>query len=557
MNLYSKMKKFIIFSFLIAALPVMAQEILIPFKSGEKFGLMDESDKVIVEANYDEVEWLGDEYFQAEERLLVNDKIKTDSGQIERNDLVAVKSLLYKGKVLIGPNPYSYYQVMPGMLISAWFTGDAEKMSLNQKQYDNLKGKSPAFFLYNLKGENLSPEGYRRLEFVDATGRSDQNPEKLKYALLFMENFQNEFEMAVFDADEGKIKEFLFQNVTDFKVLINDPKTRTYSLEYKDSNQDIQRKKVLKTSDYFLMEEMTEPVPDRAEILQEMDEDLLAINAQLVPEKAIKSEGFPHYFMENGILKYENDKGEISHVKLLAGSKVSLRMPQINRQKEDVIYKKGNLFGWIKHGIQQEARHDSLAYFGNSQFLICNKINSQLKCGTLDSKGNAFIPMEYDSIAGTMKTYRIDKTTGKFGLRKDKREASVGDSDFENPFYIKTEANIVVYKNGKAGIVKANGNLVLPLEYDEIGMNGMKTRGPAISDFIVLKEGNQYGVIMSNFDSESKQYLQEILEPMFSDFPAFYFKDYYGKKGFHLFGLMDEHGKIQAYASEIGRVFIK
>ena len=551
------MKKFIIFIFLIAALPVFSQEILIPFKSGKKFGLMDESDKVILGAKYDEIEWLGDEYFQAEETLLVKDKLKTDSGQIERNGLIPVKSLIHKGKVLIEPSPYSYYQVMPGMLISAWFTGDPEKMSLNQKQYDNLKGKSPAFFLYNLKGENLSPEGYRRLEFVDATGRSNQNPEKLKYALLFMENFQNEFEMAVFDVDEGKIKEFLFQNVTDFKVLMNDPKTRTYSLEYKDSNQDIKRKKVLKTSDYFLMEEMTEQVPDRAEILQEMDEDLLAINAQLVPEKAIKSEGFSHYFMENGILKYENDKGKISHVKLLAGSKVSLRMPQINRQKEDVIYKKGNLFGWIKHGIQQGARHDSLAYFGNSQFLICNKINSQLKCGTLDSKGNAVIPMEYDSISGRMKTYRIDKKNGKLSLRKDNRETSIEKTDTENPFYIQTEANIVVYKNGKAGMVKPNGNLVLPLEYDEIGMNGMKTRGPAISDFIVLKEGNQYGVIMSNFDSESKQYLQEILEPMFSDFPAFYFKDYYGKKGFHLFGLMDDNGKIQAYASEIGRVFIK
>lgn len=542
---------------MIAALPVFSQEILIPFKSGKKFGLMDESDKVILGAKYDEIEWLGDEYFQAEETLLVKDKLKTDSGQIERNGLIPVKSLIHKGKVLIEPSPYSYYQVMPGMLISAWFTGDPEKMSLNQKQYDNLKGKSPAFFLYNLKGENLSPEGYRRLEFVDATGRSNQNPEKLKYALLFMENFQNEFEMAVFDVDEGKIKEFLFQNVTDFKVLMNDPKTRTYSLEYKDSNQDIKRKKVLKTSDYFLMEEMTEQVPDRAEILQEMDEDLLAINAQLVPEKAIKSEGFSHYFMENGILKYENDKGKISHVKLLAGSKVSLRMPQINRQKEDVIYKKGNLFGWIKHGIQQGARHDSLAYFGNSQFLICNKINSQLKCGTLDSKGNAVIPMEYDSISGRMKTYRIDKKNGKLSLRKDNRETSIEKTDTENPFYIQTEANIVVYKNGKAGMVKPNGNLVLPLEYDEIGMNGMKTRGPAISDFIVLKEGNQYGVIMSNFDSESKQYLQEILEPMFSDFPAFYFKDYYGKKGFHLFGLMDDNGKIQAYASEIGRVFIK
>lgn len=551
------MKKFIIFIFLIAALPVFSQEILIPFKSGKKFGLMDESDKVIVEANYDEVEWLGDEYFQAEERLLVNDKIKTDSGQIERNGLIPVKSLIHKGKVLIEPSPYSYYQVMPGMLISAWFTGEAEKMSLNQKQYDNLKGKSLVFFLYNLKGENLNPEGYRRLEFVDATGRSDQNPEKLKYALLFMENFQNEFEMAVFDADEGKIKEFLFQNVTDFKVLINDPKTRTYSLEYKDSNQDIQRKKVLKTSDYFLMEEMTEPVPDRAEILQEMDEDLLAINAQLVPEKAIKSEGFSHYFMENGILKYENDKGKISHVKLLAGSKVSLRMPQINRQKENVIYKKGKLFGWVKKGIQEKASYDSLAYFGNSQFLICDKINSQLKCGTLDSKGNAVIPMEYDSISGRMKTYRIDKRNGKLSLRKDNRETSIEKTDTENPFYIQTEANIVVYKNGKAGMVKPNGNLVLPLEYDEIGMNGMKTRGPAISDFIVLKEGNQYGVIMSNFDSETKQYLQEILEPMFSYFPAFYFKDYYGKKGFHLFGLMDDNGKIQAYASEIGRVFIK
>ena len=107
------------------------------------------------------------------------------------------------------------------------------------------------------------------------------------------------------------------------------------------------------------------------------------------------------------------------------------------------------------------------------------------------------------------------------------------------------------------GLVKLNNDEVLPLIYEEIGVNGIKTRGLALHNYMIIKQDGNYGVVMLNFNSEIQQSVLEVIEPIFPNFPAFYFKDYYGKKGFHLFGLMDENGKFLEYASEIGKIYSK
>ena len=62
---------------------------------------------------------------------------------------------------------------------------------------------------------------------------------------------------------------------------------------------------------------------------------------------------------------------------------------------------------------------------------------------------------------------------------------------------------------------------------------------------------------MNVFDVETKQTVQQMIEPVFPDYPVYYFKDYYGISGFNLFALYDENGKFIAFANEFSHVYKK
>ncbi len=551
------MKKLLVFGFLIISFCVSAQQILIPFKVGDKFGLADEMDKMIVEPKYDELVWLGNDYFQTSQKIQIKDKLETEPGKwIDRNEPIFVKSLLYKGKELIPANPFNGFQVFPGMFIQTRFDGEPEKLSLNQSQFENLKGKSPLFFLYNLKGENVHPDGYRRLELVDSAGISNRNPNHAKYALLFTENFQKQFQMCVFDADEGKFKECLFKDVTDFKLLDADLNTKTFYLGYKDANGSEHKKVLNKKGDYFKIEDFIGVLPEKKsgqEILKEKMENKPEV-VQTVEQRKPLNEAV--YILGNDTLFYDAD-GKRNEISLDKKIQPLFIQPYLPRQKEDLLYKREGKFGFIRNGKLIDAEYDSLAYFGTQHYLACKKISSKLKCGTLDLAGKPVIPMEYDSIFGQMKVYELNPNSGKLELVVEKKAAPVKIEQKAISYYLKTSQSITVYKDGKMGILNPDNQMVIPLIYDEIGLNEIKTRGLANHRFMVLKKDRYYGVVISNFNQETQETTTEIIEPIFPNFPAFYFKDYYGKKGFHLFGLMDENGKVVSYASEIGRVYSK
>lgn len=551
------MKKLFAFGFLIISFVISAQQILIPFRVGDKFGLIDESDKMILEPQFEDLVWLGDEYFQTTQKIRVKDKLETDPGKfVDRDEEIYVKSLLYKGREFISENPYTGFQVFPGLFIQSRFEGDAEKLSLNQNQFENLKGKGPMFFLYNMKGENVHPEGYRRLELVDSAGTSSRNPIHARYALFFTENFKNQFQMCVFDADEGKFKECLFRDVADFKLLDADLKEKIFYLGYKDAKGTEHKKSVSRKGDYFQLEDFVGAEPEKRtgqEILKEKMENKPEVVPTIEQKKHLQE---AVYILGNDSLFYDAD-GKRQKIPLYKKIEPLFIQPYLPRQKEDLIYKKEGKFGFIRNGKLTEAEFDSLAYFGVEHYLACKKINSQLKCGTLDLSGKSVIPMEYDSIFGQMKVYELNPKSGKLEFAVEKKAAPIKIEPKSISYYLKTSQNITVYKNGKMGILKMDNQEVIPLIYDEIGLNEIKTRGLANHRFVVLKKDGNYGVIISHFNRDTQESGRQIIEPIFPEFPAFYFQDYYGKKGFHLFGLMDENGKLLSYASEIGRVYRK
>lgn len=551
------MKKIIVFGFLILGILASAQEMMIPYKVGNQFGLVDEQEQIVVEPKYEEIIWLGGDYFQTTAKIQLNDKLETAPGNfVERKQMISAKGLLYKGKELISAGPYSGFQVFPEMFIQARVVGDPAKISLNQTEFDNLNGKGPVFFLFNSKGENVHSEGFRRLELVDTIGVSNRNSLRSKYALLFIENFQKQFQMCVFDADAGKFKECLFQEVTDFKIVDADVNAKVFYLAYKDKNGTDRKKVVKREKDYFTIEDLVGAVPEKKssqEKYEERIENKPEVEAEN-PSKKQVSEKF--YDLKEDTLIYQKD-GISTKIPLNQKIKPLFIQPYLQKQAEDMLYKKQGKFGFIQNGKIMEADFDSLAYFGTQHYLACKKIEGKLKCGTLDLNRNQVIPMEYDSIFGQMKVFELNPKSGKLELVVEKKPSPVKVQEQRTSYYVKISPNISIYKNGKMGLVKIDNQMVLPLQYDAIGMNNLKTRGSAVHRFMVLKQDGNYGVVMSNFNSDNQEVIVEIIEPIFPDYPAFYFKDYYGKKGFHLFGLMDENGKLENYASEIGRIFMK
>lgn len=553
------MKRVAIFYFLILGMLIQAQDMLIPYRVGDKMGLIDGEDKIVVEPKYEEIEWLTGTYFQFTQKIHVEDSLEIEPGEfLKRNHEIPVKGLIQNGKTIIEPQPVAGYQVLPNMMINALFTGDAEKLSLNQQQFEQFKDKKPLFFLFNTEGKNLNPEGFRRLELVDTAGINSRNPQKARYALLFMENFHKEFKMCVFDAEIGGIKECLFENVSNFEVKNKNLKTKSFYLKFKDVDGNVQNKVLKITSDYFLLEEMTEAeaLPE-TKPLQELVEENIQKNADLEVAAAQNSVS-SYYQFENGVLKYKNGKAEEKEIKIKKEIQPIFKNPRNFNYSNSLIYKKGNQYGLIQNGEITEPKYDSMIYFGNNYYLVCKKMSSKLKCGTLDLNGNEIIPMQYDSIFPKMKYYQMEKdNTGKFQLvLKDEKVPMMKTND-ENSYFINPLNNIVVVKDGKTGMLSLTNEEIFPVEYDEIGMNGYQTQGGKMSQFIVLKKDGQYGVVMKNYDPSTQQTLQSIIEPIFPYFPAFYFKDYYGKKDFYLFGLVDEEGEIQTYASEIGKIYSK
>ena len=551
--MYIKMKiiKLTILFYLLS-IGLSAQTILVPFKSGEKFGLVNQAGEVVFKPQFEELEWLTDKYFVATQHKLLTNKIEVEEGKIhQRNSKVKLKSLYHKGEQIISPQSLTAYNVVPEMLIMAFFNSDPKEVSLNQNQYNAIKDKPIYFVLFDYNGKQVGAEFYQRLELIGKAGKSSRNDKISKYALFFAQDFNNNFELFVYDADERKIKERLFDSATEFQVLEKDFSNGSYYVSYVDSNHEKQQKKIDITSQYFDIHDFkgeVNPTKMTKELMEQNNQNNPIVSLESKNSSSIPSTFKSFYNVENGKLRYHKSKEE--SVEIPFGNEIQILFKNLENknQVEHLIYKKGQKYGLILEGKFSDIQYDSLVYFGNENYLVCNKSSAKTQCGTLDGNGKEVIPMKYSSILGQLKKFEFKKSTQGEGLKLTLNSAP----HLESNYTIPAGKNLVAYQNGKVGILKFDGSVAVPIHYDEIAENGVKLKGEKQTNFLVLKNEGLYGVIMNNFDVELNENIQQTIEPIFSAYPAYYFMDYYNEKGVILFGLYDEDGKFDSYASEFG-----
>src|SRR5690554_5144458 len=125
-----KTKDIFLLIILFVSFSVSAQSILIPYKSGEKYGMLNEQNEVVIQPEFSDLEWLTDKYFVASQTVIRSEKIKKSANEfLDKDQKIQLKSLYYQDKNLIAPEIYSAYKVVPEVLIMAFFQGKPEEMS--------------------------------------------------------------------------------------------------------------------------------------------------------------------------------------------------------------------------------------------------------------------------------------------------------------------------------------------------------------------------------------------------------------------------------------------
>lgn len=500
-----------------------AQDVLIPYKKADKFGLIDQNAQIKIEPKYDQLNWLTGKYF-----------ISTVN---EGNTVL--HSLIHKDKEIIKPQPSLIYRVLPDMMILGVLKDGAEPNSPLR------------YVLYDSNGKKVESAEFKKLELMGTAGKSSQNQNRPKYALLFSEDFQDRPGIFVFDGDTGKIKEWYFREVTDFKLLRKNKVGDTFYFSYVDSKKKEQKKILKITKENFSFEDFGGEVPEPEIIGTDK-------NTEIKSKETVKSgkhEKRSLYKDEDGKILYRKDSAEFRQLELSKDIEPIFKYSKIKNQAGDLIYKSNEKFGWIRDGEPTEAVYDSITYFGNDYYQVCLKKDNQFKCGTLSHDFQPILPIKYDSILGVMNRFEFEPKKGSSDFELKMKSGSGNMKPDEISYVQPVFRNIVGYKDGKAFLMSPAGKQMFSSGFDEVGRNGVNLPGEIETDFIVLKKDGLYGLILTVYDAESGSNVQQTIEPVFTDYPAFYIKNYYEQPGYILFGLYDEKGHFSAYASDFGVVY--
>lgn len=229
-------------------------------------------------------------------------------------------------------------------------------------------------------------------------------------------------------------------------------------------------------------------------------------------------------------------------------------------QYQPVIYKKQQKFGLIRNGLAGDFIYDSVIYLGND-FIVYQTINGFSKCGIIKVDGTIAVPLVYDSIQAGIKIMDVGihrnaaNGENQYVLREPD-ERYVHTPKKRNPYVKQVTDKLMVFSQGKAGVISNNNEVIIPVEYDMIAENGFQYTRPKNSKYFILKNDSLYGLTQLVYNKELTRYeMQHSIKPVFSQVPCYIIKDYFDVKGFQLIGLYDDKFNFAGYASMDGQCY--
>jgi WG containing repeat len=566
-------RHFLILFCCFAATTCFAQTALIPYRVGDKWGLSDEKGTLVVPTTYDYMRYLEGHYFEC-----ANRKTPTDTSANARRRAAPnaresyTKGLFRENQLLIAP------QEFPNFLIREHFIIASE----NPYRPENC-------VLYNLKGEKIIAETMNTLYINDKRDVGQLGRVSQRYTLLSIifrqkRRAEKTTSIAIFDNETQQIDSYLLDKVSDFKVEKNQQYRIPVLCTYSDSTGFHEQYMCFKDNRFQLLDKSKfAEVETRPESLVRADEakvesieiktskdwDNVAVPdaPQALPfgerekmRNAQRAAANAYYQIRQDSLFYVIAE-QAKWVKMPKDARLIYKNLAERIQPEGIIYKSKNRFGFVRKGVAEESRYDSLLYFGQN-YIVCQQIKQQWKCGVMDKDGKMTIPMVYDSIQGELKYIQFDDRGNplnekrRFWVIKEKRDYSPPTP--QNPYSRKAANPMLVYQNGKAGMVSKDNDIVIPIQYDTIVGNGFQFSQPQLTDFILLKNNGRYGLTRLEYVSATKKYApRNTVEPIFKYLPCTYRTDFYDQQGFLLYELYDEDARINGFARADGFLYFK
>ncbi|MFT3979041.1 MAG: WG repeat-containing protein [Ferruginibacter sp.] len=561
------MKPVLTFLLLIITCTCFSQKILIPYRSGNLFGLCDENGKIIVTPQYDQVSWMQDAWFKTSRKAAVKDSFETAPGKFHtRNSTVTLSGLINNGNIILKDEIFTDYELVAKKCIVAEFYGRGENLTSELlKKY----GKQRRLYgLFNLQGKNMYPDYFKRIQKVDTTGISSKDKKSGRYILFVGIQFDDKFSMFVFDADQQKISEWLVKDAFKIEAERKSIANQQIAFTITDKNAEKSSKVLDYTSGKFILTASpAKPTPkntDRTEQVEVVEAGPGGYDDVPVPPAAENSpvrekpKFNPYYIFAKDTLYYLTSYESKHPLKLPPNGKVFLIEPRGMTQYQPVIAKAENQFYIVKEDHLGAVAYDSLIYFG-SYFLAWKKINGQVKAGMITAGDSAIIPFEYDSLYADMRLFNMEDKSrnGQPNYSIILREADSKYS-YGNPYpYKRALSNVLtVFRNGQCGLISIKGETIIPIQYQLIAKNNEQFSLPRMDEFILLKQHDLYGMSSLQYSKDKKQLeAVPIIAPVLKYTPHYYLPGYYGVKGFTLIGLYDDQLQFKGFASSTGKLY--
>jgi len=534
------------------------QQVYIPYKSKDKFGLCTEDGKLVVDTTYDAIRYLKNNYFFCMKLDAPKETLK-----YEYDFKKHVKGGLFQGKKLIISNePFTDFIIEDHFIIGS------------QNNY-----RPEDCTLFNLSGQRL----------IDATiGRMYINSKKDvgrlynasdKYTLITTLQRSPDrsqlLSLLVYDNKKQRIAKWLIKNATEYRVDARASGQTFTACNYYDSTGYHQSVLVFRADTFALVNKAAFSAPAKEEygsregdrgnydvpVVRDIESSGLgAVEAPppVMEEKGIMSERdtVRYYIKKKDSLFYGYPYGQV-YINTPEGITNIMLGPRQSLQLQPLIYKQGNRFGLLSKGVYHKAVYDSLLYFGDSTYIAAKIVNGKLLFGIINKNEQVRVPFEYDSITGGMK---------QFSLEQVSNNRNGGDTyvyRLKNKYHSGIESNyakynlgpIMVYKNGKVGLIDMNNKTLIAPEYDMIASSpDYFNIKDVVSSFVVVQKAGRYGVLEMNTYNNNEP-VKVIASPVFPNIPCYYYNDYSNKKGFRLFALYDNNTRFVGYASATGKLY--
>ena len=529
----------------------LAQDMRIPFRVGDKFGLSDKSGQLKISANYQKVRPLGNGFFLTENPRI--DTIKNYLGE-KKAKLVTASGLLFLDKAIIEGQTYREYR----------FYEDNEFIVGFGNEYH------PDHMLFNSLGEELLEVravkvSFNNSRYTDELGLVNEN-----LTLISADYSQNISCLGVYDKRQKKVTKWLLEFVHHYTPTRTVKGSNVLPISYVNKESVFVKKclaynNVAKTYELIDLAQSDKPQYKRTTNSKPVytfnDDEVIDV------DYATGGSSSPEFKKRRTQFIIENDttvsfeKDKIEHIPGVTYQNM------LRYQNNPLIYHLNGKRGIIlSHKNRTEAIHDSLFYlssvggFGahdDQYFYIAGNKEAgskQMSFTILDEFGETYISEKFDRIHNftpqiEMK-YDYDKngeTIRSIVVRKEEEYFT----PYRKSFVLYKEF-IYGFKDGKRFWINLKTKEITPLNYDEIYLNGFGNlfSMPMKKESYIIKKNGKYAI------SKTKNPNQNFLNHqfVFSKVPAFYFPNYNKEKGFNLVALVED-GVFFCFAREDGFLY--